>query len=281
MSFVVDWDSQHGFRQAAKKKKKAAAAPAPKPPPADGGDKKDDSGNGGDAGGGGANGGDAGGASGGGGDGGDGDGNGDKDQKGDDAPPDDDWLTPAKSKKKGKKDAEEAASGSFLPDVPADDFGGGSFQDIKLGDDGLGLDAPPPAGKSSSFGAWGSSWNTGGTGAGWGFSGASKDKDGGGDAKEDDNPWGSKPKKDKTSLSFGFGDDPPKDEGDSWADFSTATSKKDKKKKKSSFMDDFGTPDAPAADPEPEQSKDDEWGIWGTSKDKKKGRGAQPGLCVP
>jgi hypothetical protein len=313
MDSLIDFSSEEGFYQFAKKKKKATQAfnwdePEKKDePPADGGD-----GNGGDP-----NGGDSGnaGGDGAGAGGGDGDGNGDdKDKKdeGGDANPDDEWgsfATVGKKKKKGKKGAAvEEPTENAVPEVPEVKFD--SFQEIKLDDPAPALEVnfggDSAENKGSSFGTWGTSWNTGST---WDWSGTkdgNKDKDEGPKEDADANPWSinrPKPKKKgKTTFTFGAFDEeeekseePPaaaeEEKKDDDFTFSFGTSKKDKKKKKNSIWD-----------PEPEEKKDEDplaasqdlgstkaaeddlWGGgWGTTTKKKgkKGKNAVEEIKEP
>lgn len=166
MAPPIDFQSDNGFKQAAGKKGKKAAKSAAKAKwggdeDEDGNKKEDGEGsNGGDN-----NGGDNNGDTGAGGDGdkkdevnGDGDGAGD-------APPADDWdsFAPVKPKKKGKKGkAEDPPAASATEKFDA-------FHEIKLDDTGPMLDLSFDTGtkaSTSGFGAWGSSWDTGGdTGA--------------------------------------------------------------------------------------------------------------------
>lgn len=160
MAPSVDFQSQEGFTQVAKKKAKAAAKAAAKNKWEDDdedGSKKDEgegSNNGGDK------------------DGDTGTGAGGDDEKKDDANgdgagdanPDDEWssFTPAKSKKKGKKGKVEDAAPALQAVEKFD-----AFHEIKLDDTGpmldLSFDTGTTGTKSSGFGAWGSSWNTGTT----------------------------------------------------------------------------------------------------------------------
>jgi hypothetical protein len=162
MAPPIDFQSQDGFRQAAKKGKKAAKATSKSKwdeNEDENGSKKDE-GEGGD-------GGDKGGDAGAGG-GGDGDKKDDTNGNGDgaDGAPEDDWdnFMPAKGKKKGKKGkAEDPAP------APAVVEKFDAFHEIKLDDTGPMLDLSFDTGNTSTktagsgFGSWGSSWNTGTT----------------------------------------------------------------------------------------------------------------------
>lgn len=157
MATSVDFQSQDGFKMAAKKKKGKAAKSAWDD---DEDEKKKEEGEGGGEGG---EGGDKSGDIGAGGD-------GDKkdEANGDGAggnPPEDDWdaFLPAKGKK-GKK-GKKAAAEEVAPAVPAaEKFD--AFHEIKLDDTGPMLDLSFDTGTKPStggFGSWGSSWNTGTT----------------------------------------------------------------------------------------------------------------------
>jgi hypothetical protein len=155
MTPPIDFGSEEGFTYAAKKKKKAAAS---WDEPEKEESKKDDGGgnNGEDKGGDKAEGDTGAGAS----------GNGDDGKKDDDATkgadPVDEWgsFQPTKGKKKGKKagKVEEVIAAPDPP--PAVEFD--AFQEINL-DTGPTLDLTfgDTSTKPSSFGSWGSSWNTG------------------------------------------------------------------------------------------------------------------------
>lgn len=174
MATPIDFNSEDGFKQAAKKKK-AAAKPAKSKwgDDEDEGSKKDDGegSNGGDkAGDAGGDAGDAAGA-------GDGDDKKDEDKKDEDKKEDekpeeaedDAWssFVAPKSKKKGKKNnkvedppAEPAPAAKEEKEEKFD-----AFHEIKLDDTvpSLDLDFGAGAKSSSGFGSWGSSWNTGTT----------------------------------------------------------------------------------------------------------------------
>jgi hypothetical protein len=158
MTGPIDFGSEEGFTQAAKKKKKAAASNWDEPEKDDS-KKEEGDGNNGDAKDGDKATGDT------------GAGAGDDDKKDDtngdgtkEADPADAWdsFLPAKGKKKGKKGAkiEEAIAAPDPP--PAAEFD--AFHEINL-DTGPSLDLTfgDTSTKSSSFGSWGSSWNTGTT----------------------------------------------------------------------------------------------------------------------
>jgi len=155
MATSVDFQSQDGFKMAAKKKKGKAAKSAWDD---DEDEKKKEEGEGE-----GGEGGDKSGDIGAGGDGdkkdeANGDGAGDN-------PPEDDWdsFLPAKAKK-GKK-GKKAAAEEVAPAVPATEKFD-AFHEIKLDDTGPMLDLSFDTGTKPStggFGSWGSSWNTGTT----------------------------------------------------------------------------------------------------------------------
>jgi hypothetical protein len=164
MTGPIDFGSEEGFTQAAKKKKKAAASNWDEPEKDDS-KKEEGDGNNGDAKDGDKATGDT------------GAGAGDDDKKDDtngdgtkEADPADAWdsFLPAKGKKKGKKGAkiEEAIAAPDPP--PAAEFD--AFHEINL-DTGPSLDLTfgDTSTKSSSFGSWGSSWNTGTTRYVWFF----------------------------------------------------------------------------------------------------------------
>ena len=159
MAGPIDFNSEFGFKEA--KGKKKGGAKAKSNTWADDAEEKKDGEDGGDEGNKDSAGGDTGSGAGA------GDGSGDKkdDENGGDAAADDDWgFATTTKKKKGKKGKVDDVTSAAEPAVSKFD----AFTEIKLDDTGpmldLSFDTGPSETKSpSSFGAWGSSWNTGAT----------------------------------------------------------------------------------------------------------------------